>query len=67
MAVAKLLDVGVFVDRLEGGIVGDRAIAQRESLRVGYAFLRAVAADNLGGEQELLDLLFGKGRRVISG
>jgi hypothetical protein len=66
MAVRELLDGGVFFDRLEAGIVGDSTIAQRESTRVGYTFLGWNVADNFGGEQELLDLLFGESR-VVSG
>jgi len=52
------------VDRLEGGIVRDRAVGEREAVGAGNAAAQAAAADHPGGAQELgLGLAWQRGGR----
>src|SRR5438067_2996930 len=66
-AAARKLHIGlVFINRLERGVVGDRAVTQRQPPRLGDAFACMLAAQHLRSEKELLDLIFSEGG-IVSG
>jgi hypothetical protein len=52
----------VNVDGLELGVMGDRAIAERQPDRMGLALGSALAAQDLCGEEEVLDLILADSR-----
>src|SRR5207244_12605531 len=56
----------VFINSLERGVVGDRAVTHRQPPRLGDAFACMLAAHHLRSEKELLDLIFSEGG-IVSG
>jgi hypothetical protein len=56
-----LLRVLVFIDRLEGRVVGYGAVGKRNPLGVRDTFLGSLTMDHLSVEKKLLDLVPGWG------
>ena len=52
----------VFIDRLERGVVGNRAIAEGEPAGVRDTFAWGPAVDDFRGLKEMFDLIFGEWR-----
>jgi hypothetical protein len=50
----------VLVYGLEGGIVGDGAVAESEPPGMSDALARGLVLDNIGGLEKLLDLILGQ-------
>ena len=56
----------MFINTLEGSVVGHGAVGKRKPLSVSDALLGILTAHHLSGEKELLNLLLGQGRLVRS-
>ena len=62
--VRHLLHNGVLVDRLEVGVMRERAVRQREPQGACDALVCRCGLDDLGGQEEVLLLLFGQDRLI---
>ena len=66
-AAGEAFDAGVFVYGLERGIVSDLAVTQSQPLRASDTLLRRMRANDLGVEEEVLDLFLGQCRSIVIG